>query len=141
MYRWLLDTNIIISGLFWSGKESKLLELAIAEKYEAVICEFVLKETERIIEEKFSEMQNKAEPLLKILIDSAERYPLLEEKEIITFKQKRGDIINDKNDIVILATALKAEVDAILTGDNHFHNSEVKKIIEVIDANKALELI
>ncbi len=141
MYRWFLDTNIIISGLFWSGNESKLLELAISKKYEAVICEFVLKETERIIEEKFPEMQKKAEPVLKMLIDSTERYPLLKEKEIIAFKQKRKDIITDKNDLIILATALKAKVEAIITGDNHFQNSKVKKLIEIIDAGQALELL
>ena len=141
MFRWLFDTNIIISGLFWSGNESKLLELAISQKYEAVICEFVLKETERIIQEKFPKMKNKAAPLLNMLIDSAEKHPLLTEKEIITFKQKRKNIIKDKKDLIILATAVKADVDAIITGDSHFYNSKVQKLIEIIDARKALELL
>jgi len=138
MYRWLLDTNIIISGLFWSGNESQLLKLAVAEKYEAVVCEFVLRETERIINEKFFKMQEKVQPVLNMLIESAENYPLLEENEIIKFKDEYGKIINNKGDLVILATALKAEVDAILTGDKHFDNLEVRKLIEVIDANQAL---
>ena len=139
MYKWMLDTNIIISGLFWAGNESKLLKQAISKKYEAVICEFVFQETKRIIKEKFSNMQNKAQPTLEILINSVTKYPLLSEKEIIEFKQKQGDIITDKSDLIILATAHKANVDAIITGDNHFLNSKVTKIIDIIDANQALK--
>ena len=138
MCRWLLDTNIIISGLFWSGNESKLLELAIAEKYEAVISEFVLREAERIIKEKFSEMEEKVQPVLSLLMKSAENYPLLAENKVVEFKNQHGEIISDKGDLVILATALEAGVDAIITGDKHFDNSEVKELIEVIDAGDAL---
>ena len=94
MCRWLLDTNIIISGLFWSGNESKLLELAIAEKYEAVVCEFVLREAERIIKEKFSEVEEKVEPVLKMLMKASEKYPLITEDEVIEFKNEHGEIIN-----------------------------------------------
>ena len=73
MYRWLLDTNIIISGLFWSGRESKLLKQAISKKYEAVICEFVLQETKRIIEKKFSGINSQAQPFLEILVNLVSR--------------------------------------------------------------------
>ena len=139
MCRWLLDTNIIISGLFWSGNESKLLELAIAEKYEAVISEFVLREAERIIKEKFSEMEEKVQPVLSMLMNSAENYPLLAENKVVEFKNQHGEIIADKGDLVILATAFEAGVDAIITGDKHFDNSEVQELIEVIDAGDALE--
>lgn len=141
MYRWLLDTNIIISGLFWSGNESRLLEMAIENKYEAVICEFVLRETKRITAEKFPSMAEKIHPTLNILVDSSERYPLLVEDKIIEFKTKHGEIITDKNDLVILTTALEAGVDAIVTGDQHFDNLEVRKLINVIDAGQALEKV
>ncbi|MFW6282064.1 MAG: putative toxin-antitoxin system toxin component, PIN family [bacterium] len=141
MYKWMLDTNIIISGLFWSGKESKLLKQAISQKYEAVICEFVLQETKRIIEEKFSKMKNKAHPTLELLINSVTKYPLLSEKEVIDFKQKQGEIITDKSDLVILATAHKANVDAIITGDNHFLNPKITKLINIIDTKQALQII
>jgi len=141
MYRWMLDTNIIISGLFWAGNESKLLKQAISKKYEAVICEFILQETKRIIEEKFSDIQNKAQPTLEMLINSVTKYPLLSEKEIIEFKQKQGEIFTDKSDLIILATAYKANVDAIITGDNHFLNSKVTKLIKIMDTNQALQKI
>jgi len=139
MYRWILDTNIIISGLFWAGNESKLLKQAISKQYEAVICEFVLQETKRIIKEKFTRFKNKTQPPLEILVNSVEKYPLLSEKEIVDFKQKHGKIITDKSDLIILATSYKAEVDAIITGDKHFYNPKIKKIIKVIDAKEALK--
>jgi uncharacterized protein len=141
MYRWLLDTNIIISGLFWSGNESELLKLGIANKYKAVVCEFVLQETERIVAEKFPKMAEKVQTALDMLVDSSEIYPLLQQDKVIEFKTKHGEIITDKNDLVILATAFEAGVDMIVTGDKHFYNLEVRKLVDVIDAGQALEKI
>jgi len=50
-----------------------------------------------------------------MLINSGTKFPLLPEKEIIVFKQKHDEIITDKRDLIILATAHKANVDAIIS--------------------------
>ena len=141
MYRYLLDTNIIISGLFWSGNESELLKLALENKFNAVICEFVIQETERIIDEKFADMENKIQPILSMLLNSVERYPLISSKKINKFNNKHENIISDKQDLIILATALDAQVDAIITGDKHFDSPKIKQLITIIDAKKAFEKI
>jgi len=81
-----------------------------------------------IIDEKFFEIKEKVQPALNMLVDSAEKYPLLEENEVIEFKNEHGEIINDKGDLVISPAALEAGVDAIITGDKHFDNTEVKEL-------------
>ena len=140
MYRWILDTNIIISGLFWSGKENKLLELAVAEEYKAIICEFVLQETKRVIENKFPEMENKAEVSLNLLVKSAKVQPFLPAQELNQFIYNWNlDIELSKGDLIILATAANSKAEAIITGDQDFHESEIKEIIEIISADQALQ--
>jgi predicted nucleic acid-binding protein len=86
-------------------------------------------------------MGEKVQSALNLLVDSSEVYPLIEEDEVVEFKTKHGKIITDKGDLVILATAFKAKVDGIITGDKHFDNLEVKKLIEVISASQALKMI
>ena len=140
MYRWLLDTNIIISGLFWSGKESELLELAVAGEYKAIISEFVLRETKNVIAAKFSEMADKAETVLNLLVESAERYPLLSAREVNQFINSRDlEIDLNKGDLIILATAFNAKAEAIVTGDKDFHKPEINKLIQIIGTAQALQ--
>ena len=140
MYRWLLDTNIIISGLFWSGKESELLKLAVAGKYRAIISEFVLRETKAVIAAKFSEMADKAETVLNLLVESAEKYPLLSAQEVNQFINSRDlEIDLNKGDLIILATAFTAKAEAIVTGDKDFHKPEINELIQIIETAQALQ--
>ena len=46
----VLDTNIIISGLFWSGTPKKILELLDEKKIDAFATSDTLEEYEEIIE-------------------------------------------------------------------------------------------
>ena len=140
MCRWLLDTNIIVSGLFWSGKESELLELAVAEEYKAIICEFVLRETKRVVADKFSGKIDDAEASLNLLVDSAEKYPLLSKQEISRFKNKMElDCELNKGDLIILITAIKSRAEAIITGDEDFYKPEIKELIGIISTDQALQ--
>lgn len=139
MCRWLLDTNVILSGLFWSGNESWLLALAQEGQFQAVLCEFVIKETRRIISEKFPESSERAQVALEILFAKAERYPLVSTKQIRRFKKEFGDVIPDQKDLAILAAAKESHVDAIISGDKHFHRPDVKSIVTVMTAAQALK--
>ena len=76
-----------------------------------------------------------------MLVTSVKKYPLLPVDKVIEFKNKHEKVISDKNDLVILLTAFEAKVDAIITGDKHFDSVEVRKLIEIMDTNQALEKI
>ena len=62
------------------------------------------------------------------------------EEKVKIWKLQSGadEIWKDKNDLVILVTAFKTKVDAIITGDKHFDSVEVRKLIEIMDTNQAL---
>lgn len=138
MYRWVLDTNVIISGLFWAGSESKLLTLAQEEKFKPVLCGFVIEETHRIIREKFSELTDTAESTFEMLLAVSEYYPMLTTGEIMRFKENFGDVIQDPHDLEILVVVKNSGVDALVSGDKHFHTAEVQEVICVLTAGEAL---
>lgn len=49
----VIDTNVFISGLNFTGKPSEVLELFVKGKIEVYISPFILKELGRILKEKF----------------------------------------------------------------------------------------
>jgi uncharacterized protein len=49
--RAVLDTNILISGIFWSGSPYKVLEAWINDKFELIVSEETLIEYSRVLKE------------------------------------------------------------------------------------------
>ena len=49
----IIDTNVYISGLTFTGKPSEVLELMIKGKIEVYISPFILAEIERILNKTF----------------------------------------------------------------------------------------
>ncbi len=47
----VLDTNVLISGIFWGGSPMDLLELWAKEKIEVVVSPLILDEYERVLNE------------------------------------------------------------------------------------------
>ena len=51
MIRVVVDTNVFISGIFWSGTPMKVLEAWIDGKFKLIISHDILVEYERVFEE------------------------------------------------------------------------------------------
>lgn len=51
--RVVIDTNVYISGLIFTGKPNEVLELMIKEKIEVYISPFILEEVETILKKTF----------------------------------------------------------------------------------------
>jgi putative PIN family toxin of toxin-antitoxin system len=51
--RVVIDTNVIVSGLNFSGNERQVLELGREEKIEVYLSSYIVAEVERILQNKF----------------------------------------------------------------------------------------
>jgi len=49
----LIDTNVFISGLNFTGKPHEILELFINNEIEVFVSSFILQEIEKILRKKF----------------------------------------------------------------------------------------
>ena len=47
----VLDTNVLVSGIFWNGPSRKILDLWAQERIEVVVSPSILEEYERLLEE------------------------------------------------------------------------------------------
>lgn len=136
----LMDTNILISGLFYKGNERELLKLILYDQIDGLLPEDVVDECIRIIMEKFEgtkELQ-KALELLSAILSKCKIIP----REIYKDKiASAKEIIKDTKDVPILACAQAFSPDYFVTGDIDFHEIQKKVNFKIVKTKQLLEII
>ena len=106
--RIMLDTNILISILFFNSKSLKDVLLKITDNYTLVLSSYVIEELRYVIERKFpSKYETYFTP--KIMINSS----VLD--------------IRDIKDVPVLYSSIMADVDVFITGDKDFADLDLEK--------------
>lgn len=109
MTRVVLDTNILISSLFWKGPSRHVVDLAIANKIKSITSPEILEEVEAVLYEDFPQVPyDKIEEIIKDILS----YSQLIIPQAITVKKLR-----DLKDAKIIACGLSAKAGHIVTGD------------------------
>jgi putative PIN family toxin of toxin-antitoxin system len=105
-----LDTNVIVSGFGTRGLCADLIRLVIA-RHELTVSEVVLEEVKRVLLDKFGLPSDEVRRLEAFL----RRHSI-----VPTPPDTSGfplDKLKDENDRKILAAAIEAEADVLITGD------------------------
>jgi len=109
MIKAILDTNVLISSLFWKGPSRHIVDLAIANKIKSVTSPEILEEVETVLYEDFPQVSyDKIEGIIRDILS----YSQLVIPRQITVKKLR-----DLKDTKIIACALSVKADYIVTGD------------------------
>lgn len=132
MLKVVLDTNIIVSGIFWQGLPRLILDLARDEKIEVFISLPILKELNRVLTgKKFRLTQIEVDRIHKDILNYTIPITPLSLEEVN---------IPDKRDTIILEIATTAKVDYLITGDPHLLNLQTFKGIKIVTAREFLSL-
>ena len=107
--RVMLDTNILISAIFFPSIQTRTLVSQIVTDHELVLCDYVLEELRIVVERKFSARRKALEIFLSSL-----KFELLNTDNDIDC----GDIPSVRDNILV--AALQHDVDVFITGDNDF---------------------
>ncbi len=110
--RVVLDTNILISGIGWSGPPKEVLEAFLKEEFILLISESILNELERVL--NYKKFYFIPDYLKESLISN-----LLKASESVKTKKKLDIIKEDPEDNKVLECALFGKADYIVTGDEH----------------------
>src|SRR3989338_6324605 len=111
MLRITCDTNTLISGFLFKGKEKKLLELIAENKVQLYLSNEVISEFSRVL--KYPRLVSKYASHSEIM-DT-----LLELSHIVESAQKIDLIKEDPTDNKVLECAMAAKAKYIISGDNH----------------------
>ena len=133
--RVVLDTNVVASGFLWGGMPRQLLQAAREKKLQLCTSTTLLLELTDILgRAKFARKFAAAQLSVDQLV---ERYTLL--TTVVHPATITPTILNDPDDDQVLACALAAKAEPIVSGDRHLLDLKEyrgMRIVRVADAVK-----
>jgi uncharacterized protein len=108
--RAVLDSNVIVSGLGWSGEPARIIEAVLAGELVLVTSSPLLAELRRVL----------AYPKLATAIPDGSRLAdLLEMSSVVVEPLSVFAVVEDESDNRVLEAAVAAGADYIVSGDGH----------------------
>lgn len=109
----ILDTNIWVSRLLWGGPPGRILDLAGAKQIRVSISALQLEEIDRTLakpklQPKLNQLSTSSATIIKAIRAISQTVPAAP----VTLETLR-----DPDDAIILAVAIAADADVIITGD------------------------
>ena len=128
-YKVFIDTNVLLSGIFFEGNESRILDMI---ELEVMTSEDVVDELLRVIRKKLKYL---SERTFEIALSEAEKaltdISIIPRSKYNNRLKDAESLITHKKDIPILAAVIYTKPDYFLTGDAHFFTEKIKAIISV----------
>ena len=128
--RVMLDTNILASAFVFKSKKMNELIYKLSTEHEIVICSYTIEELKELIDTKFKVTQKDLDEFLK-------DFPFILVYSPTTVENKLFEI-RDKDDYIILHTAIIEDIDVFITGDKDFNGIDIDKP-EIMNTTEFLE--
>ena len=129
--RVVLDTNILISALFWRGNPYKVVSNALEKRYSLYLSDEILNELEEKLRIKFEFPEDKIRNHIEIL---------REHGKVIKPDVEVGIIREDPDDNKVLECAVSCNADYIVSGDSHLLKLKEFKGVRIVTAKEFLDL-
>ena len=130
--RIVLDTNVFISGIFFSGPPSQILKAWKDKAIQIVLSKEILAEYQRVGEElssKYSEID------IAPIIDLLNIYG-----EVVETKDLSVSICEDPDDNKFIECAISSNCKLIVSGDKHLLKISGFQEIEVLKSREFIDL-
>lgn len=135
--RLVLDTNTVISGLLWSGAPHQILACKNKLQLDFFSCQELLNELAGVIH------RPKFLPRLAILgkdaVTALDDYRGL--VSLVTIEPPSHPISRDPDDDIVLACAVAARADLIVSGDNDLISLKQYQHIRILSSSAAVHLL
>lgn len=110
-----LDTNVLVSGTFWTGNSFRVLDLIDKKVVSCVLSEPILQEYLKVIQS--DEIMRKKEAKSLRINDVIRK--VIAMMDIVHPKTSINVVKEDPDDNKILECAIEGSADCIITQDNH----------------------
>jgi putative PIN family toxin of toxin-antitoxin system len=125
--RAVLDSNVIVSGLGWSGAPARIVQAVLAGELMLVTSSPLLAELRRVL----------AYPKLAKVIPEGERLAdLVEMSSIVVEPVSVFDAAEDESDNRVLEAAVDGAADYIVSGDEHLLTLGEFRSIPILTPNE-----
>ena len=120
----VFDTNVLLAAFITEGICSKILVRGRKRQFHLILCPVILREFERVLIKKFSITRNEARSILQIVSEAMH--------SVVIPSQSVQGICRDPDDDAILACALEAGADYLVTGDVDLLELKIFKGIRIV---------
>jgi len=107
-----LDTNILVSGMVFAGKERKLLDAIIDGKLELVLSDDVIDEANEVLRRKFPKRAILFPLFLRLV-----RHERIPKSAYKGYEERYAGLIGDEADVPVLAAVAVSRADYFVSGD------------------------
>ena len=121
----VFDTHVLVAAFITEGLCSKLLVRGRKRQFHLIACPIIFREFEYVFIHKFSATRNEARDALKIISEAIDN--------LVHPSQTVKGVCRDPDDDAILACALEAEVDYLVTGDADLLELKTFKGIHIVN--------
>ena len=133
--RWVVDTNILVSALLWRGTPGRVIELAGELEVQLF--------TSRILLDELNATLHKKRLVKPVLATGRSAEQMLLDYQrlatVVTARQLEKPVSRDADDDAVLACALAARADLIVTGDDDLLVIKTFHGIPIVTARYAVE--
>jgi uncharacterized protein len=127
--RVVLDTNTLVSAIFWKGKENAILRTCYTGKHQGFVSPHILAELEHVMADYFHVPNADITKEIKVLLAYF---------AVVEPKQKVDIVKGDASDNRIIECALEAVADCIVSGDKHLLGLEKYEGIRIVTSSQFL---
>ena len=128
--RVVIDTNVLISALFWAGAPRRVVDLAAGGRFQAVTSPELLAELEDVLAESSGVPQDRLDLILRDVLSYA---------ELVVADEQPDITVRDAGDIKVVACAVAGRADCIVTGDKDLLDLRATHDVEIVPVGRFLQ--
>ena len=132
--RCVLDTNVLVSAFLWRGTPGKLIELAGEREIQIYTSRLLIDELSEVLHRKKLAKQAQATGLTAV--EMVKYYQRLAYR--VTARQFTKQISRDADDDAVLACALAAKAELIVSGDRDLLTLKAFRNIPIVTPTEAV---
>ena len=129
--RIMLDTNVLISMIFFPSKQMNELKHKLCKQHSIVLCPYIVNELQTVVGRKFAAKAKSLEKFFENLPFDLVNTPK-------SFNIGKYPKVRDERDTPVLAMAILDDVDILITGDKDFYDVDVERP-EILSPSDFLE--
>jgi uncharacterized protein len=122
--RAVFDTNVLVAAFAAEGMCSKILTRGRKRQFHLIACPIILQEFNRVLIKKFSATRDEARSALRIVSEAIH--------SVVRPSHSLQSVCRDPDDDAILACALEARADYLVTGDVDLLELKVFRRIQIV---------
>ena len=131
--RVVLDTNVFVSGIHWSGDSRKIIDAWTDDLFELVCSPDIIKELTRILKGFKKPLSD------EFIVQFAQ---ILLKDSVLTTPTAKLDVVkDDESDNRLIEAAVEGKADYIVTQDNHLLKIGSYKGIIIVKPSEFLQLV